>query len=99
MPLMIAMRAGRTGGFLATPAPLEPSPYITERPACVTGAGGPMSGVNDIRSAFLNFFERHGHTIVPSSPLVPHNDPTLLFTNAGLVQFQNVFTGIETRRY
>ena len=58
-----------------------------------------MSGVNDIRSAFLNFFERHGHTIVPSSPLVPHNDPTLLFTNAGMVQFKNVFTGIEKRPY
>jgi len=58
-----------------------------------------MSGVNDIRSAFLNYFHRNGHEIVPSSPLVPRNDPTLMFTNAGMVQFKNVFTGIEKRPY
>src|ERR1700754_1057016 len=58
-----------------------------------------MSGVNDIRTAFLNFFAKHGHEIVPSSPLVPRNDPTLMFTNAGMVQFKNVFTGNETRPY
>ena len=58
-----------------------------------------MSGVNDIRSAFLNFFAREGHEIVPSSPLVPRNDPTLMFTNAGMVQFKNVFTGLEKRPY
>ncbi|EJW09602.1 Alanyl-tRNA synthetase [Rhodovulum sp. PH10] len=58
-----------------------------------------MSGVNEIRSAFLTFFERNGHTIVPSSPLVPRNDPTLMFTNAGMVQFKNVFTGVEKRPY
>jgi alanyl-tRNA synthetase len=58
-----------------------------------------MSGVNEIRSAFLKFFEQHGHTIVPSSPLVPRNDPTLMFTNAGMVQFKNVFTGLEKRPY
>ena len=58
-----------------------------------------MSGVNEIRSAFLKFFEQHGHTIVPSSPLVPRNDPTLMFTNAGMVQFKNVFTGLERRPY
>ncbi len=52
-----------------------------------------MSGVNEIRSTFLNFFARNGHEIVPSSPLVPRNDPTLMFTNAGMVQFKNVFTG------
>src|SRR6516165_8482810 len=54
-----------------------------------------MSGVNDIRSTFLDFFARNGHEIVPSSPLVPRNDPTLMFTNAGMVQFKNVFTGLE----
>src|SRR5919106_1121900 len=54
-----------------------------------------MSGVNEIRSAFLDYFARHGHEIVSSSPLVPRNDPTLMFTNAGMVQFKNVFTGVE----
>src|SRR5271156_2765808 len=58
-----------------------------------------MTGVNEIRSAFLGFFEREGHAIVPSSPLVPRNDPTLMFTNAGMVQFKNVFTGLEKRPY
>jgi alanyl-tRNA synthetase len=58
-----------------------------------------MSGVNDIRSNFLGFFKREGHEIVPSSPLVPRNDPTLMFTNAGMVQFKNVFTGLEKRPY
>jgi alanyl-tRNA synthetase len=58
-----------------------------------------MSGVNEIRSAFLNYFAKNGHEIVPSSPLVPRNDPTLMFTNAGMVQFKNVFTGVEKRPY
>src|SRR5499433_1418984 len=58
-----------------------------------------MSGVNDIRSAFLGYFAKHGHEIVPSSPLVPRNDPSLMFTNAGMVQFKNVFTGLEKRPY
>src|ERR1700674_3026738 len=58
-----------------------------------------MSGVNEIRSAFLNYFAKNGHEVVPSSPLVPRNDPTLLFTNAGMVQFKNVFTGVEKRTY
>src|SRR5436853_4914329 len=58
-----------------------------------------MSGVNDIRSSFLNYFAKNGHEIVPSSPLVPRNDPTLMFTNAGMVQFKNVFTGVEKRPY
>jgi len=58
-----------------------------------------MSGVNEIRSTFLKFFADNGHEIVPSSPLVPRNDPTLMFTNAGMVQFKNVFTGIEKRPY
>jgi alanyl-tRNA synthetase len=58
-----------------------------------------MSGVNDIRSGFLDYFKKAGHEIVPSSPLVPRNDPTLMFTNAGMVQFKNVFTGLEKRPY
>ncbi|MBX3548216.1 MAG: alanine--tRNA ligase [Xanthobacteraceae bacterium] len=58
-----------------------------------------MSGVNEIRSAFLDYFAKAGHEIVPSSPLVPRNDPTLMFTNAGMVQFKNVFTGVEKRSY
>ena len=58
-----------------------------------------MSGVNEIRSAFLDYFRKNGHEIVSSSPLVPRNDPTLMFTNAGMVQFKNVFTGLETRPY
>jgi alanyl-tRNA synthetase len=58
-----------------------------------------MSGVNEIRSAFLDYFAKHGHAVVPSSPLVPRNDPTLMFTNAGMVQFKNVFTGLEKRPY
>ncbi len=58
-----------------------------------------MTGVNDIRTTFLDYFARNGHEPVSSSPLVPHNDPTLLFTNAGMVQFKNVFTGAESRPY
>ncbi len=58
-----------------------------------------MSGVNDIRSGFLDYFAKAGHQVVPSSPLVPRNDPTLMFTNAGMVQFKNVFTGLEKRPY
>ena len=54
---------------------------------------------NEIRSAFLGYFAGNEHEIVASSPLIPHNDPTLLFTNAGMVQFKNVFTGLETRPY
>ncbi|MDF1635024.1 alanine--tRNA ligase [Mycoplana sp. MJR14] len=58
-----------------------------------------MSGVNEIRSAFLDYFRKNGHEVVSSSPLVPRNDPTLMFTNAGMVQFKNVFTGLEQRPY
>jgi alanyl-tRNA synthetase len=56
-----------------------------------------MSGVNEIRSSFLGYFAKAGHEVMPSSPLVPRNDPTLMFTNAGMVQFKNVFTGAEKR--
>src|SRR5690349_22347373 len=58
-----------------------------------------MQTTNDIRTAFLEYFARNGHEIVPSSPLVPRNDPTLLFTNSGMVQFKDVFTGLEKRPY
>ena len=58
-----------------------------------------MTGVNEIRSAFLDFFGANGHEVQPSSSLVPRNDPTLMFTNAGMVQFKNVFTGVEKRPY
>ncbi len=58
-----------------------------------------MKTVNDIRNEFLGFFEKQGHTIVPSSSLVPHNDPTLMFVNSGMVQFKDVFTGKEKRDY
>ena len=52
--------------------------------------------LNDIRNTFLNYFEQDGHRVIPSSPLVPNNDPTLMFTNSGMVQFKNIFTGLET---
>ncbi|WP_417797392.1 alanine--tRNA ligase [Terasakiella pusilla] len=58
-----------------------------------------MQSANDIRKTFLEYFGKNGHEIVDSSPLVPRNDPTLMFTNAGMVQFKNVFTGIEHRDY
>ena len=58
-----------------------------------------MPTLNDIRSAFLNYYAKQGHQIVPSSPLVPRNDPTLMFVNSGMVQFKNLFTGVETRDY
>ncbi|GGF55426.1 alanine--tRNA ligase [Azorhizobium oxalatiphilum] len=58
-----------------------------------------MSGVNEIRSSFIDYFVKNGHEAVSSSPLVPRNDPTLMFTNAGMVQFKNVFTGVEKRPY
>jgi alanyl-tRNA synthetase len=58
-----------------------------------------MASSNDIRATFLDYFARNGHTVVASSPLVPRNDPTLMFTNAGMVQFKNVFTGQERRPY
>jgi len=58
-----------------------------------------MTSTNEIRKAFLDFFEKNGHKVVPSSPLVPQNDPTLMFVNAGMVQFKDVFTGAEKREY
>jgi alanyl-tRNA synthetase len=58
-----------------------------------------MTSTNDIRRSFLDYFGSEGHRIVPSAPLVPQNDPTLMFVNAGMVPFKNVFTGLETRPY
>lgn len=58
-----------------------------------------MPTLNEIRSTFLNYFAKQGHEILPSSPLVPRNDPTLMFANSGMVQFKNLFTGVETRDY
>lgn len=58
-----------------------------------------MSGVNEIRKTFLDYFEREGHAAVASGPLVPRNDPTLMFTSAGMVQFKTLFTGVEKRAY
>ena len=58
-----------------------------------------MASLNDIRSTYLDFFRRNDHRVVESSPLVPRNDPTLMFTNSGMVQFKNLFTGVETRDY
>ncbi len=58
-----------------------------------------MASVNEVRKTFLNYFERNGHKIVPASSLVPDNDPTLMFTNSGMVQFKNILSGNETRDY
>ena len=58
-----------------------------------------MTSTNDIRRGFLDYFGSEGHARVPSAPLVPQNDPTLMFVNAGMVPFKNVFTGLETRPY
>src|SRR3569623_3402057 len=55
-----------------------------------------MHSTNDIRRAFLDYFAANAHRVVPSAPLVPYNDPTLMFVNAGMVPFKNVFTGLET---
>ena len=54
---------------------------------------------SEIRTTFLNFFKKNGHEIIHSSPLVPQNDPTLMFANSGMVQFKNIFTGKEKRKY
>jgi alanyl-tRNA synthetase len=70
-----------------------------EKASGVKKSSTKKSGVNEIRSGFLDFFKKNGHEVVASSPLVPRNDPTLMFTNAGMVQFKNVFTGQEHRPY
>ena len=58
-----------------------------------------MRTLNDIRSTFLDYFKKQGHEVVQSSSLVPRNDPTLMFANSGMVQFKNLFTGVESRDY
>jgi alanyl-tRNA synthetase len=58
-----------------------------------------MPSLNDIRTTFLDYFAKNGHEVVDSSPLVPRNDPTLMFANSGMVQFKNLFTGVEHRDY
>ena len=63
------------------------------------GATAPSFSVSDIRKTFLDFFASKGHTVVPSSSLVPGNDPTLMFTNSGMVQFKDVFLGTDKRNY
>jgi len=73
--------------------------YAGDRQEGLTAVYESMSGVNDIRKSFLDFFARNDHQVVASSSLVPRNDPTLMFTNAGMVQFKNVFTGLEKPPY
>src|SRR4030088_333615 len=85
--------------FWTAPAPASKSgAEMSARGRCWDD-GTDMSGVNEIRSAFLNYFAKNGHEIVSSAPVGPRNDPTLMFTNAGMVQFKNVFTGVEKRTY
>jgi alanyl-tRNA synthetase len=89
---MTSAKRTRAGKTSAKPA----SARATERGAAVGRHGGPVpSRSNDIRAAFLDFFARNDHAVLPSAPLVPRNDPTLMFTNAGMVPFKNVFTGAE----
>src|ERR1019366_1862642 len=92
----IASHAKRFWGR-GPPHRLANQPGVTSFSLPVTN--NPMKSLSDLRAGFLDFFARNGHAIVPSSPLVPRNDPTLLFTNAGMVQFKNVFTGAEKRPY
>src|SRR5881275_3331693 len=73
------------------------SPSLPQCSSAFTSSS--MTSTNDIRRGFLDYFEKNGHARVPSAPLVPQNDPTLMFVNAGMVPFKNVFTGLETRPY
>src|SRR5947208_1065189 len=73
------------------------SPSLPQCSSAFTSSS--MTSTNDIRRGFLDYFEKNGHARVASAPLVPHNDPTLMFVNAGMVPFKNVFTGLETRPY
>src|ERR1700716_1372292 len=96
---MHATRPSWTGGGGAGKSSPELPGGLERRRGGCAGNRVSLSGVNEIRSSFLDYFARNGHEIVPSSPLVPRNDPTLMFTNAGMVQFKNVFTGLEKRPY
>jgi alanyl-tRNA synthetase len=73
--------------------------HLAEHANATAGKPEKMPSLNDIRSTFLDYFQKNGHQVVDSSPLVPRNDPTLMFTAAGMVQFKNVFTGLEQRDY
>jgi alanyl-tRNA synthetase len=90
---------------IVQPADMDNAPMGTVQPRPVSAMPARISltmskkTANDIRASFLDFFKAQGHTAVDSSPLVPRNDPTLMFTNAGMVQFKNVFTGAESRPY
>src|SRR5690349_20655333 len=86
----------------STAKPKSPSRVNPASQQAKVASGAPPSGTrpsrtNDIRAAFLDFFSKHDHEVVPSAPLVPRHDPTLMFTNAGMVPFKNVFTGQEKR--
>jgi len=78
---------------------LESRKFLSGRVRVLAQESLCMTSVNDLRSSFVSYFARNGHEPVASSPLVPRNDPTLMFTNAGMVQFKNVFTGVEKRPY
>src|SRR6202166_758840 len=102
-PALLRQASDPLHTFWTLPSPLSKSGARDKCPFCGESRTScdwtKMSGVNEIRSTFLKFFADNGHEIVPSSPLVPRNDPTLMFTNAGMVQFKNVFTGVEKRPY
>jgi alanyl-tRNA synthetase len=90
------------GWQLDSPAPSGLKSRFVQEPlfaAACSAPVGAMQTANQIRRAFLDYFAKNGHEVVASSPLVPRNDPTLMFTNAGMVQFKNVFTGVEKRDY
>src|SRR5271170_5588891 len=96
-PARFARVAGAVAGRVSAGDAAKCAPPLAWRERTPTIV--PMQTTNDIRAAFLDYFARHDHEIVASSPLVPQNDPTLMFTNAGMVQFKNLFTGVEKRAF
>src|SRR5262245_60111897 len=90
---------GKPGSARETGAGLWTAEGHLARSGSAVSASSAMNSVNQVRTTFLEYFAKNDHTIVPSSSLVPRNDPTLMFTSAGMVQFKNVFTGQETRSY
>src|SRR5262245_61802617 len=90
---------GKSGSARETGAGLWTAEGHLARSGSAVSASSAMNSVNQVRTTFLEYFAKNDHTIVPSSSLVPRNDPTLMFTSAGMVQFKNVFTGQETRSY
>ena len=91
------MTSAKTKGAKQTKPPSRkpPAAATTRWSGGVSHTHLASSSTNDIRSAFLDFFAKNDHAVVPSAPLVPRHDPTLMFTNAGMVPFKNVFTGAE----